>query len=125
MEWKPSQHRLISLSDRVGMDKRISRGLATSYINCLCLIMHLHINGATARDFLIIFSLRGRYVRTAWSVTPPIRKCCRMKPMSLTAHQSFMELLANAVIRVLQNMQFIKPPIPRKKYQGLLLTLPI
>src|SRR3982751_5295465 len=121
MEWKPSQHRLISLSDRVGMDKRISRGLATSYINCPCLIMHPHINGATARDFLIIFSLRGRYVRTAWSVTPPIRKCCRMKPMNLTAHQSFTELLANAAILLLQNMQCIKPHIPRKKYQSMLL----
>src|SRR5438552_838431 len=121
MEWKPSQHHLISLSDRVGMDSPISRGPATSYTSCRCHITHLHINGATARDFLIIFSLRGRYVRTAWSVTPPIRKCCPMKPMSLTAHQSFMELLANAVILVLQNMQFIKPHIPPKKYQSMLL----
>src|SRR4051812_13286480 len=100
MEWKPSQHRLISLSDLVGMDRPISCGPATSYINCPCLIMHPHINGAIARDFLIIFSLRGRYVRTAWSVTPPILKWCPMKLMSLIAHQSFTELLANAVTLV-------------------------
>src|SRR3954471_12312536 len=125
MEWKPSQHRLISLSDPVGMDRRISRGPATSCINCPCLIMHLHINGAIARDFLIIFSLSDRYARTAWSVTPPTRKCCPMKRMSLIAHRSLMELLANAVTLVLQNMQHIKPHIPPKKYQSLLLMLRI